>query len=218
MSHMEVMNNGKNLMTEPDGTLSKIAKQVIGGLCTYADTLTAFGNTVSSAYLRLVPNLEAPTRVCWSDLNRSAMIRVPLGWSNVSNLAQRFNPQQKSSLQQDQGRQTVELRSPDGSAIIHLLLAGITMAAEWGMMHDDSAALAENVYITGNIFKDEKLLNTLRALPTSCMESSRLLLDCRRNLYRQRCKSGQICFEIWLCCIFPDSLLCWLCLFHVYSS
>ncbi|MCB9087456.1 MAG: hypothetical protein H6628_03995 [Calditrichae bacterium] len=39
--------------------------------------LTAFGNTTSSAYLRLVPNQEAPTHICWSDLNRSALIRVP---------------------------------------------------------------------------------------------------------------------------------------------
>src|SRR5512140_269602 len=85
----------------------------------------------------------APTRVCWSDLNRSAMIRVPLGWSNLNNLAQRLNPQEQISLRQDEGRQTVELRSPDGSALIHLLLAGITMAAEWGLTHDDSAVSAE---------------------------------------------------------------------------
>jgi glutamine synthetase len=112
------------------------------------------------------------------------MIRVPLGWSNLNNLAQRLNPQERTSSDQDEGRQTVELRSPDGSAIIHLLLAGITMAAEWGMLHENSAASAEKVYVTGNIFKDEKLLNTLLALPTSCMESSRLLLE-KRNLYER---------------------------------
>lgn len=28
-------------------------------------------------------------------------------------------------------RQTVELRSPDGCALVHLLLAGIVMAADW---------------------------------------------------------------------------------------
>jgi glutamine synthetase len=182
--HMEVMKQGKNLMTDDMGKLSKIGKQVIGGLCKYADSLTAFGNTVSSAYLRLVPNQEAPTRVCWSDLNRSAMIRVPLGWSNLNNLAQRLNPQDTSSLEQNEGRQTVELRSPDGSALIHLLLAGITMAAEWGLSHEESVKDAEKVYVKGNIFKDEKLLNTLAALPTSCVESSRLLLE-KRNLYER---------------------------------
>lgn len=182
--HVEVMKNGKNMMTEAGGTLSTTARRVIGGLCTYADSLTAFGNTVSSAYLRLVPNQEAPTRVCWSDMNRSAMIRVPLGWSNLDNLAQRLNPQERSLLTQTEGRQTVELRSPDGSAIVHLLLAGITMAAEWGLTHEESAGIADNVYVSGNIFKDKKLLNSLVALPASCVQSSRLLLE-KRGLYER---------------------------------
>lgn len=182
--HIELMRNGKNQMTNENGKLSASAKKVIGGLCTYADTLTAFGNTVSSAYLRLVPNQEAPTRICWSDMNRSAMIRVPLGWSRVNNLAQRLNPQQKESLVEEEGRQTVELRSPDGSALVHLLLAGITMAAEWGMKNDESLKLADKLYVSGNIFKDKKLLETLPALPTSCVESSHILLQ-KRLIYER---------------------------------
>ncbi len=182
--HMEVVNNGKNMMTDAAGKVSNVAKRVIGGLCNYADSLTAFGNTVSAAYLRLVPNQEAPTRICWSDMNRSAMIRVPLGWSSVNNLAQRINPQQEELLKVGEGRQTVELRSPDGSAIVHLLLAGITMAAEWGLTHDVSMDVAEKLYVSGNIFKDEKLLQTLTALPKSCVESSRLILE-KRHLYER---------------------------------
>ncbi len=182
--HMEAVKNGKNIMTGPDGRLSDTARKIIGGLCTYADSLTAFGNTVSSAYLRLVPNQEAPTRVCWSDMNRSAMIRVPLGWSNVENLARRVNPQQTTSLDQSDSRQTVELRSPDGSALVHLLLAGITMAAEWGMAHPESATIADRLYVTGNIFQDRQLLARLDSLPTSCVESSRLL-QAKRELYER---------------------------------
>jgi glutamine synthetase len=182
--HMEAVKNGKNVMNDPDGKLSPTARKIIGGLCTYADTLTAFGNTVSSAYLRLVPNQEAPTRICWSDMNRSAMIRVPLGWSNVNNLAKKLNTQQKEDLVQESGRQTVELRSPDGSALIHLLLAGITMAAEWGITHADSIGISERLYVTGNIFKDESLLKSLAALPKSCIESARILVE-KRNLYER---------------------------------
>lgn len=182
--HMEVMNDCKNMMNDEDGKLSANARKIIGGLCEYADSLTAFGNTVSSAYLRLVPNQEAPTRICWSDMNRSAMIRVPLGWSKVSNLAQRLNPQQKESLGKSEGRQTVELRSPDGSALVHLLLAGITMAAEWGMTNKTALDLAEKLYVSGNIFRDSKLLASLAALPTSCVESSRILIK-NRELYER---------------------------------
>lgn len=182
--HMEVRNAGRNVMTEKTGALSTVAKKVIGGLCTYADSLTAFGNTVSSAYLRLVPNQEAPTRICWSDMNRSAMIRVPLAWAALNNLAQRINPAQKSPSSQVENRQTVELRSPDGSAIAHLLLAGITMAAEWGLTHQGSEQLADSVYVAGNIFKDEKLLSRLASLPKSCVESARILLQ-KRDCYER---------------------------------
>jgi glutamine synthetase len=182
--HVELMKNGKNVMNDKTGRLTDGAKQMIGGMCIYADSLTAFGNTVSSAYLRLVPHQEAPTRICWSDLNRSAMIRVPLGWGKSGNLAQRLNPQQKEIVKDLEGRQTVELRSPDGSAIVHLLLAGITLAAEYGLTHAESLELADKLYVTGNIFKNEKLLNKLSALPTSCVESSKILLE-KRQLYER---------------------------------
>ncbi len=182
--HMNLVKNGKNIMTDKDGELSEEAKKMIGGLCHYADSLTAFGNTISSAYLRLVPNQEAPTRICWSDLNRSAMIRVPLGWSKVNNLAQKLNPQQSTFPQDSGGRQTVELRSPDGSAIVYLLLAGITMGAEWGLTHPDSRGTAEKLKVSGNIFRNEELMKRLPALPKSCVESSHLLLQ-KRDLYER---------------------------------
>jgi len=112
------------------------------------------------------------------------MIRVPLGWNNVADLASQLNPQQKEKYVSDQGRQTVELRSPDGSAITHLLLAGITMAAQWGLTHPDSSELSESLYVTGNIFKDKELLQRLPSLPKSCVESARVLRG-KRELYER---------------------------------
>jgi glutamine synthetase len=190
--HLELSRGGKSIMTGPDGRLSEAARKLIGGLCEYADSLTAFGNTVSSAYLRLVPNHEAPTRVCWSDLNRSALIRVPLGWTNLANLAKRTNPRETEDFKAPRsGLQTVELRSPDGSALIHLILAGITMAANWAFGGDRSLFreygpldLAEKLYVKGNIFSDKELLKRLPVLPASCVESSRLLLK-KRDSYER---------------------------------
>lgn len=181
--HMEVRHGGHNVMLH-DGKLSAEARRVLGGLCTYADSLTAFGNTVSSAYLRLVPNQEAPTRICWSDRNRSAMIRVPLGWAQTGDLAASLNPQQTRGYQAPDSRQTVELRSADGSAMIHLLLAGITMAAEWGMSREESLAVAERLYFDNSKFRDEKLLAALPVLPRSCVESARIL-EAKRELYER---------------------------------
>lgn len=172
--HMALLENGKNIMLDSKGKLSIKARRLIGGLCKYAASLMSYGNTVSSAYLRLVPNQEAPTKVCWSDLNRSAMIRVPLGWSKTYNMAKLINPQQQN-IKNMQGHQTVELRSPDGSAIIHLILAGITMAAEWGLTHAESEILADSTYVKGNIFDNKELLEKLSSLPKSCVESAELL-------------------------------------------
>ncbi|UCG51351.1 MAG: glutamine synthetase [Candidatus Latescibacterota bacterium] len=182
--HVELMDNNHNVMSEDTGGLSLRAKRLIGGLCEYADSLTAFGNTVSSAYLRLVPNQEAPTRICWSDMNRSAMIRVPLAWSKVSDLSLKLNPQQKSRFQRSGNRQAVELRSPDGSALVHLLLAGMTMAADWAMEDSRSLDLAEKLYVTGDLSQNPKLAENLPSLPASCVESSRILLE-KRHLYER---------------------------------
>jgi glutamine synthetase len=190
--HLELSRSGRSVMRGPDGKLSTEARKLVGGLCEYADSLTAFGNTVSSAYLRLVPNQEAPTRICWSDLNRSALIRVPLGWGDVVDLAKKINPRESEAFRDEHGgRQTVEIRSPDGSANIHLTLAGIVVAANWAFKGDMSLfkdhgplELADKLYVKGNIFADKELLKRLPALPASCVESSRVLLE-KRGLYER---------------------------------
>jgi len=191
--HLELTKGGRNIMRAGDGKLSIESRKLIGGLCEYADSLTAFGNTVSSAYLRLVPHQEAPTRICWSDLNRSALIRVPLGWTGVSGLARKVNPQDAAEYVDERGgRQTVEIRSPDGSANIHLTLAGIAMAANWAFRGDlalfkeyGPLELADSLYVKGNIFADKELLKRLPVLPASCVESSRVLLQKRAHYERE---------------------------------
>lgn len=189
--HLELRRHGRNIMVESDGSLSEEARRLIGGLIEYADTLTAFGNTVSSSYLRLVPHQEAPTKICWSDLNRSALIRIPLGWRQVDNLARVVNPQEKGPEREKNERQTVELRSPDGSAHVYLLLAGIAMAADWAFRKDETLfqhsrpfELADEYYVKGNIFANQDVNKKLPSLPGSCVESSRLLLS-KRHLYER---------------------------------
>jgi glutamine synthetase len=177
--HMELARGGKNIMLDGSGELSPEAKRLVGGLCHYARSLTAFGNTMASSYLRLVPNYEAPVRVCWSDMNRNALIRIPLAWSKQHDLAAALNPQQKTLFRAPDQCQTVELRSPDGSAAVHLLLAGITMAAEWGLTHPESLELAERFYASAEMFRDDKRLAELPALPASCAESRDILIESR---------------------------------------
>ena len=182
--HMKLLKNGKNVTSDKDGNISTEAKKLIGGLCDYADSLTAFGNTVASSYLRLVPNQEAPTVVCWSDSNRSAMIRVPLGWTKTHNLASIVNKGIEIAPLKIDSMQTVEFRTPDGSANSHLLLAGLTMAAIWGFENDKAIATADSLYVKGNIHKEKGKTDNLSHLPGSCAESAKVLQN-KRNLYER---------------------------------
>jgi len=180
--HLELTKQGENVMSGSGAKLSQPARRLIGGLCQYADTLTAFGNTVASSYLRLVPSQEAPTMIFWSDSDRSALIRVPLAWSEVHDLAKIVNPQEKGDGAGSRSKQTVELRSPDGSAMVHLLLAGIAMAARWGFREDRALELAEKLYGAPATDGKTKKKRHFPCLPSSCAESGRLLLE-KRDLY-----------------------------------
>ena len=183
--HMELARDGHNAMTNGDGSLSSEALKLTGGLCNYADVLVAFGNTTACSYLRLVPNQEAPTRICWSDMNRSALIRVPLGWNNVGLLADHVNPHEPGAAHLD-SCQTVELRTPDGSAQIHLLLAAITAVVEAGLIDETSLATAQDRYVTASGLKDEQVTARLQSLPHSCAEAARLLEQKRDFFERDR--------------------------------
>ncbi|OGU58771.1 MAG: hypothetical protein A2X64_00590 [Ignavibacteria bacterium GWF2_33_9] len=181
--HLALYRNGQNVMINDNQTLSTEAKTLIGGITRYATSLTAFGNTVSGSYLRLVPNQEAPTKVCWSEMNRSAMIRVPLAWANVGSLSNKINPKcEDDDCKEAVSRQTVEIRTPDGSANIHLLLAGITKSAEWAFANQDEALnLCEQHYVQGNINSNPDYAG-LEQIATSCFRSAEDLME-EKELY-----------------------------------
>ena len=183
--HTRLVKDGKNMMTE-GSQLSDIAKKAIAGYLTLAPSLTSFGNTVPTSYLRLVPHQEAPTNICWGDRNRSVLVRVPLGWLNVTNMAKDANPQDKGSSSEFRDDQTVEFRCPDGSANIHLLLAGLAVAARHGLEMEGALELANKLYVDVNIFSSEQseVRERLPQLPSSCWESADSLLR-DREIYQR---------------------------------
>lgn len=143
--------------------------------------LTAFGNTIPTSYLRLVPHQEAPTNICWGDRNRSVLIRVPLGWNGTMNMIKDANPADKTEFQNLPSKQTVELRSPDGSADIYKLFAGLVVATEHGLDMGNALERAEDLYVDYNIFKvqDKSKKKKLESLPASCWESAECLITQR---------------------------------------
>ena len=174
--HMRLMKNGRNATLGPDGHLSEEARRTIAGLMIMAPSITAFGNKNPTSYFRLVPNQEAPTNVCWGDCNRSALVRVPLGWSSGIDMCSLANPQEPSTDRDTTAKQTFEMRSPDCSADIYQLMAGLCVAARKGleMPREDALRIADESYVDMDIHKRENAtrLDALAKLPTCCAESA----------------------------------------------
>lgn len=174
--HTQLMKEGKNSMIEK-GVLSNDALKMIAGFLALAPSLTAFGNTNPTSYFRLVPHQEAPTTICWGDRNRSVLVRVPLGWSNNCGMTAKANPQEQAANEEMQNKQTVEFRCPDGSANIYLLLAGLTVAARYGLEMENALDYAAKTYVDINIFSEEhkEKIKNLETLPLSCWHSAEQL-------------------------------------------
>ena len=182
--HFKLMKEGHNMMIE-HGRLSDNAKRAIVGILEYADAITAMGNKVPTSYFRLVPHQEPPTSICWGDRNRSVLVRVPLGWTGENDMCSQANPLETASAVKPE-KQTVELRSADGSADVYQLIAAMVTAARKGFENPDALKRAEELYVSVNIHNDanKDKLNSLKSLPTNCAESAKAL-DAARAVFEE---------------------------------
>ena len=184
--HMRIVKDGKNMMLD-NGVLSETARKAIAGMMELAPSITAFGNTNPTSYFRLVPHQEAPTNICWGDRNRSVLVRVPLGWAAKSDMCRIANPLEGESNYDTSMKQTVEMRSPDGSADLYQLIAGLAVACRYGFELDNALQIAERTYVNVNIHKkeNEDKLKTLAQLPDSCAASADCL-ESQRAIFESR--------------------------------
>ena len=184
--HTALIKNGKNAMLEK-GELSVPAKKLIAGFLSQAKSLTAFGNTVPTSYFRLVPHQEAPISVCWGYRNRSALVRIPLGWLNAGAMIRNANPLAAADAAAVESCQTVEFRSADGSANVHLFLAGLCTAARKGFEMKSSVDYARRLFVDKNISSKEhkELREIMPSLPSSCYDSA-LELEKARGTYEAK--------------------------------
>jgi glutamine synthetase len=152
--HMKIVKDGQNQMLDGE-VLSSTARKAIAGMMELAPSITAFGNTNPTSYFRLVPHQEAPTNVCWGDRNRSVLVRVPLGWTSKADMSRIANPLECESVYDTTQKQTVEMRSPDGSADLYQLIAGLAVACRHGFEMENALELAEKTYVNVNIHQKE---------------------------------------------------------------
>jgi len=183
--HMRIVKDGQNQMLD-GGVLSATARKAIAGMMELAPSITAFGNTNPTSYFRLVPHQEAPTNICWGDRNRSVLVRVPLGWAAKTDMCMTANPLESESHYDTTQKQTVEMRSPDGSADLYQLIAGLAVACRYGFELDNALEIAEKTYVNVNIHQKENAdkLKDLAQLPDSC-EASADCLESQRAIFEK---------------------------------
>lgn len=105
-----------------------------------------------------------------------------MGWVAKTRMIKDANAQETGEVPYIPGKQTIEFRSPDGSADVYGLLAGIVMAAQHGLEMTDALQRAQELYVDVDLFKDEHRgkLERLEHLPTCCWESAECLEGKRR--------------------------------------
>lgn len=114
--HLTATANGRPIdVRTAGGDLTESAQWLIGGLVRAGGALMAFGNRTEDSFARLRQGKEAPSTICWGEFDRQALIRLPVVVRAAG--GRPLSPP------------TIEFRLPDGSALPHLLLAGVAQAA-----------------------------------------------------------------------------------------
>jgi glutamine synthetase len=143
-SHISLFDDEGNAFADEDDEfkLSETAYKFMGGVLNHAQAFTAVTNPTVNSYKRLVPGYEAPVYVAWSDVNRSALIRVP----DAAGASSRF-----------------EIRSPDPSCNPYLALAAVIEAGLDGIENDADPGepVREDIYEFDEAKRDEYGITTL---------------------------------------------------------
>ncbi|MDD4387845.1 MAG: glutamine synthetase family protein [Bacilli bacterium] len=144
-------NAGRNLFFDSEAPkgLSPLALKWISGIIYYARELTLITNPIVNSYKRLISGYEAPGYICWSDSNRSAMIRIPTA----------------------RGAQTrTEIRNVDCAANPYLVAAAVLAAGIEGIVSDIELIppVDDNIYAMSD---EVRCVNGIKNLPENLKEA-----------------------------------------------
>ncbi|MCG2717639.1 MAG: type I glutamate--ammonia ligase [Nanoarchaeota archaeon] len=152
--HQSLFKDGKNAFFDKkdEYNLSDIAYNFIAGQLEHAKGLAAIVAPTVNSYKRLVPGYEAPVYICWGQVNRSALIRIP-----------RYKKGKEKATR-------VELRCPDPSANPYLAFAAMLSAGLDGMKNELTPPnpIEDDVY---HFDEKERKKNGICHLPYSLMDA-----------------------------------------------
>jgi len=135
--------------------LSRVGKSFTAGLLRHAPEITSITSQWVNSYKRLVPGYEAPVYICWAQMNRSALIRVPM-----------YKPGKEKATR-------IEYRSPDPAcnpylAFSVMLAAGLEGGEKNYKLQDPAN---DNIY---EMSDEEKKKAGINSLPDDLLEAIKL--------------------------------------------
>jgi len=161
------MKKEKNAFFDAKGKyhLSETGKSYIAGLIKHAPEITAITSQWVNSYKRLVPGYEAPVYICWANMNRSALIRVPM-----------YKPGKEKATR-------VEYRSPDPACNPYLAFSAMLLAGLYGVKNKYklSDPANDNIY---HMNEEERGKMGIKSLPDDLLEAikiaetSKLVKEC----------------------------------------
>jgi len=165
--HQSLFKGDKNAFFEKGEKyhLSNIGKAYTAGILKHAPEITAITSQWVNSYKRLVPGYEAPVYICWAQMNRSALVRIPM-----------YKPGKEKATR-------IEYRSPDPSCNPYLAFSVMLAAGLEGI--NKKYKLAEpandNIY---HMSEEEKEKAGIKSLPEDLLEAikiaekSKLIKEC----------------------------------------
>lgn len=146
--NFSIFDGNKNIfedLGQPLG-ISKICRKWINGILNRSKENALITNPTVNSYKRISTGFEAPCYICWSDKNRSSLIRIPA----------------------KKGKSTrIEIRNVDGSINPYLVIASLIEAGMEGMGNENInfEPIYENIFELSNeqldYYKIDKLPNNL---------------------------------------------------------
>lgn len=165
--HQSLFKGDKNAFFDKNGTyhLSDIGEHYTAGLLKHAPEITSITSQWVNSYKRLIPGYEAPVYICWAQMNRSALIRVPM-----------YKPGKEKATR-------IEYRSPDPACNPYLAFSVMLAAGLEGMekKYRLGKPANDNIY---HMSENERERCGINSLPEDLLEAikvtekSRLVREC----------------------------------------
>ena len=165
--HQSLFKGERNAFFDPKDKyhFSDVGKFYTAGLLRHAAEITSVTSQWVNSYKRLVPGYEAPVYICWAQMNRSALIRVPM-----------YKPGKEKATR-------IEYRSPDPACNPYLAFSAMLGAGLEGIKNKYrlSDPANDNIY---NMSEEERARSGIKSLPEDLLEAiritenSKLVKDC----------------------------------------